>query len=187
MALDLVTLAEVKAARDITSSSSDAEIQQLIPRVSALVKEYVNRDLLDYYAVDKTQIFPAGVSTIFLKEVPVVEITEVSMSYDYGKTYEVLEEFDHYVHNKHTDNLEILRSGAYRPNGLKVVYKGGYAEVPPALKLAVLDLVNYYMRAENVVKASRAAGANNAQIEYITNTTMPAHIRRVLDLYRLDL
>jgi hypothetical protein len=50
-----------------------------------------------------------------------------------------------------------------------------------------MDLVMYYQKAEMAVKSSRAPGANNAQIEYVMNTTLPAHIRRILDLYRLDL
>jgi hypothetical protein len=72
-------------------------------------------------------------------------------------------------------------------NGYKITYTGGYETTPEEIKLAALDLVGYYMKSDMSIKSTRNAGANNTSIEYVTTANLPAHIRRVLDLYRLEL
>ena len=68
-------------------------------------------------------------------------------------------------------------------NGYKVTYTAGYEELPEDLKVAVLDLVTYYLKNDMAVKSQRDAGSNTVQIEYITKNTLPSHIARVFDLY----
>ena len=45
------------------------------------------------------------------------------------------------------------------------------------------DLINYYVRNDSAIHSQKAVGANAVQIEYITSTSLPAHIKRVLDQY----
>ena len=52
--------------------------------------------------------------------------------------------------------------------------------------MAVLDLVTYYRRHDAAIHSSKNPGSNTVQIEYISTTSLPAHIRRVLDLYKAD-
>ncbi len=186
---NLITLAEVKAYQGVTNSNEDALINSLITKVSALVKTYVGRTLVDCYSEEKVQVFSGGTRCLTLQEVPVNEISSVEYSIDYGKTYTSLVNYTDYVLNKQTDTIDVLgvERFPWAPNGLRVTYTGGYASVPEDLKLGVLDLVVFYLKSDMAVKSSRSAGANNALIEYVTNSTLPSHIRRVLDLYRLDL
>jgi hypothetical protein len=71
-------------------------------------------------------------------------------------------------------------------NGYKVSYFAGYEVVPEDLRLAVLDLVTYYRKNDGAIHSTKAPGTNAVQIEYISTTSLPAHIKRVLDFYVAD-
>jgi hypothetical protein len=58
--------------------------------------------------------------------------------------------------------------------------------VPADLKLAVLDLVTYYRKNDGAIHSTKAPGTNSVQIEYVSTASLPAHIRRVLDMYVAD-
>jgi hypothetical protein len=54
-----------------------------------------------------------------------------------------------------------------------------------------MDLLTYYKDNDAAVKSTKAAGTkaagtNNTQIEYVQSSSLPAHIRRVFDLYMAD-
>lgn len=188
---DLITLSDVKTYSGISSTNSDTEITNLIPKVSLLVKNYCGRSLLDYYdsLTPKVQIFNGGIQLLMLTEVPLKEVISVEFSNDYGKTYSLLEEYTDYAVDLEVEAVEVIGSNWFPKvlNGYKITYTGGYISTPEDLKLAVSDLITYYMRSDMAIKSTRAPGANSTQIEYVLNATLPAHIRRVLDTYRLIL
>jgi hypothetical protein len=186
MGLPLVTAAEYKAYIGITSTNQDAEIASVIPKVSELVKSFCRRTFLDYVDESKVEVFKGGESNLNLKESPLLVVGSVEFSEDYGLTYAPLVEFTDYVIDTETDqvNLIPLQYQIYkRVNAFKVTYNAGYEAVPADLKLAIFDLITYYLRHEAALHTNKAVGANSVQIEYVTNTALPAHIRRVLDLY----
>jgi len=185
MASDLVTLAEYKAYAGITSTTQDTAIKAIIPRVSKLVKTYCRRTFNDFINDAKTEVFTGG-NYLLLSEYPILAISSVEYSTDYGKTYIALTEFVDYALNAPADTIVPLNSTGEFPtafNGYKVTYTAGFEELPEDLKLAVLDLVTYYLKGDFTVKSTRDAGSNTVQIEYITKNTLPSHIARVLDLY----
>lgn len=189
MAANLITLSELKQYKGITNNTEDSELGALITKASALVKTYIGRSLIDYFTEEKVEVSSGGRQSIFLTEVPINELVSVEYSTDYGKTYTSLKEYESFARNLETDTIDVIGADRfpYGINGYKITYTGGYEKTPEDLKLAVMDLVMFYQKSEMAVKSTRAPGANNAQIEYIMNTTLPSHIRRVLDLYRLDL
>ena len=69
---------------------------------------------------------------------------------------------------------------------VEVIYKAGYASLPSDLKLAVIDLITYYLKDEH--KERRTLGAasitNTASTSQRDNVAFPDHIKRVLDLYK---
>jgi hypothetical protein len=71
-------------------------------------------------------------------------------------------------------------------NGYRISYTAGYEVIPDDLKLAVLDLVTYYMKNQGAVHSVTAVTTGNAQVQYLTQTNLPTHIKRVLDLYVLN-
>ena len=186
MAIDLITKAEYKAYAGINSTNQDIEIDFLIPKVSALVKSYCRRSFVDYLDEVKTEVFQGGFKELLLKETPVTQILSVYYSEDYGQTYTKLVKFTDWVQTG--DSVLSINPSGFKEliNGYKVNYFAGYEEIPAELKLAVLDLVTYYRKNDMSVHSTKAPGTNNVQIEYISTTTLPAHIRRILDLYAAD-
>lgn len=187
MGLPLITREEYKAYVGINSPNSDAIIDAIIPKVSELVKTYCRRTFVDYVNDNKTEVTNGGYgSRLFLKEYPVISVGEVGYSTDYGQTYVALVEFTEYVVDKETDSILSLDDLGFptQVNGYQVTYTAGYEELPLDLKLAVMDLVTYYVKNDMAVHSPKAPGTNSVQVEYITTSALPAHIRRVLDLYK---
>lgn len=186
MGADLVTLQEYKIHNSINSTNQDAELKLLIPQVSELVKTYCRRTFIDYYDEAKTEFFDGGFNNFLLKETPVVQVIAVSSSDDYGQTYSKLTKFKDWVQK--SDQIISLdpRGFPEKVNGYKVDYFAGYEAVPNDLKIAVLDLIYYYMRSDSAVHSTKSVSPNTMQISYITDSSFPAHIRRILDLYQAD-
>lgn len=187
MANDLITLAEYKTYANISSTNQDASVKALIPQISGLVKQICRRTFLDFVDESKVEISKGGVNNrILLHETPILQVGSVEFSEDFGKTYTTLTEFDHYVVDQEADTVELIASpfvGYFKTNAFRITYNAGYEAVPQDLKLAIADLISYYIRNDSAIHSHKAIGSNTVQIEYITNTSLPAHIRRVLDLY----
>lgn len=187
MANNLITLAEYKAYIGISSTNQDGIINTLIPQVSALVKNICRRTFLDFVTDFKVETSKGSPSNrIMLHETPLLQVSTVEFSEDYGQTYETLVEYTDYVVDTEADTVEIISTpyaNYIKTNAFRITYNAGYEEVPADLKLAVADLINYYIRNDAAVHSQKAVGANTVQIEYITTTNLPAHIKRVLDQY----
>jgi hypothetical protein len=186
MALNLTTRADYKTYANIKSTNEDGIIDFLLPKVSQLVKTYCRRTFVDYMDEDKVEIFTGGYDTLILSETPVVSIASVQYSADYGQTYTALTEYTDWVLD--SDKILSLATDGFKraPKGYKVTYRAGYDDVPNDIELAVLDLISYYRRNDGAIHSAKAPGSNSVQIEYISTTSLPAHIRRVLDQYVAD-
>lgn len=186
MGLPLITAAEYKAYKGITSTNQDAAIAAVIPKVSEFVKIYCRRTFLDYVDESKVDIFKGGESSFNLKETPVLAVSSVEYSNDFGLTYTPLVEYTDYVVDSDTDQINIIATyyqEIKKVNAFKVTYTAGYETLPTDLKLGIMDLVHYYLHNEAALHTTKNVGANTVQIEYVTNSGLPAHIRRILDLH----
>ncbi len=184
MGLSLVTRSEYKAYAGISSTNDDAKLDLLIPKVSALVKSVCRRTFIDYVNDSKVEYFEGGTSTYTPLESPILSVVSVEHSTDYGNTYTTLIEYTDYAISKVDDSVKCIGTGFPQlVNGYRLTYTAGYEVLPEDLKIAVLDLIAYYMKNDMAVHSNKAQGTNTVQIEYVTTTSLPAHIRRVLDLY----
>ncbi len=185
MGADLVTKASYKAYAGISSNNSDAVIDSLIPKVSALVKTLCRRTFVDYVDVAKVELSDGGYKNIYVEEYPIINVVSLAYSTDYGSTYTDLTLYKEYAVHKLTDSLVCISPTVFPEavNGYKITYKAGYASVPADLQLAIFDLLTYYIKNDSAIHSNKAPGANSVQIEYVTTTNLPAHIKRVLDLY----
>jgi len=186
MGANLITIQEYKLHNSINSTNQDAQLKALIPQVSDLVKSYCRRTFIDHFDEIKTEVFDGGYNTFLLKETPIVQIISVSESDNYGQTYTKLTKFQDWVNQD--DKIIGLTAGAFKHkiNGYKVDYFAGYEAVPQDLRLAVLDLVQYYMRNDSAVHNTKSITPNTMQVEYITSANFPVHIKRILDQYMAD-
>lgn len=203
MGLPLVTRAEYKAYQGISSTTSDTAIDTLITKVSELVKSICRRSFVDYVDEAKVEYSEGGSNTIELSETPVLSVSSVEYSSNYGAEYTTLTEYVNYAFSKTQNNIrpilvvspppEVIgyipygsRSNPIFPeaiNGYRITYTAGYETLPEDLKLAVLDLIAYYIKNDSAVHTHKLAQPNTMQVEYITSTNLPAHIKRILDLY----
>lgn len=186
MGTNLITKAEYKAYAGISSTTQDAEIDVLIPKVSDLVKTYCRRTFVDYYDEAKVEMFRGGYGTFPLKECPVVSVLSVQTSDDYGQTFSKMTKFVDWV--QEDDYVVAVNQAGFAPKigGYKVTYLAGYETVPQDLKLALLDLITYYRKNDASVHNNRAPSGGSVQLEYVTSSGFPSHIRRVLDQYVSD-
>ena len=185
MAKNLITLAEYKAYEGISSPTQDGEIATIIPKVSELVKNICRRTFVDWIDDAKTEVFSGG-EVLVLSETPIINIQDLEQSLDYGKTYTSLTEYVDWVldtENEYIVNIGPLKTFERGINRYRVSYTAGYEVIPEDIKLAALDLVTYYMKHEGAVHSQIAVTSGNAQVQYITSSNLPTHIKRVLDLY----
>ena len=191
---DLVTLVEYKAAEGINTPKNDEQLNKIIPSVSQLVKTYCGNTFVDYYSSNKVDTINIDWDThiVQLTESPVNSIVSVEERDSYGSSYSTLTTTDHeYYLDSATDSIIRTTDGSYKnwsrgPGAVRVTYRAGYASVPADLRLAVFDLITYYLRDEH--KERRTLGGASIQNQSSTtqrnNVTFPDHIKRVLDLYK---
>jgi hypothetical protein len=187
---NLITLAEYKAYAGIKSTEQDDKINALITSVSSFVKMYCNRSFIDYFATPKVEYYGQGYDLIYLSEQPIVQDTAgnpqltVEVKAYVGDTYTTASSDIDYIYDYEIEALRSLYSDGFPafPNAIKVTYQGGFDQTPEDLKLGIFDLITYYMKGESTPRKS--INSNQISVEYVKSSDLPAHIKRVFDLYR---
>lgn len=181
---DIVTLEQYKTYMGINSVNQNEIISQLIPQITSYIKTYCGRDFVEWFNTDKVEIHNGGYASILTKEFPIVSVTSIEYSADYGVTYSSLTD---YAVDYENDSIVPINACMFpkKINGYRITYKAGYATYPEELQLAAMDLITYYIRNDTAVKSTRSAGSNTTQIEYVLNSGLPSNIRRILDLYKV--
>lgn len=195
---DLITLAEYKEYKDITNPNRDGRFTALISRVSDLIEHYCNRKFTLYAGSGnaKTEWHDGKTDIIYLKEFPVIVVESVKTSTDGGITQITLTEASsgndgYFVDIEEGIIFSQIKNKKFVPSyntpyrSLEVTYQAGYQEdeIPQDLKLAALDLVDYYEGGEKDPTKSLMGASIENPLPYIANS-FPPHIRRILDLYR---
>jgi hypothetical protein len=183
---NLVTRAEYKAYAGISSTTQDAQIDFLIPKISDAVRIFCRNPLLDTQSTI-TEIYDGGNSVLVPSSGPVVAISSVNYSTDYGKTWNSLVQYDDWIYVEKDQLVRCVYNSVFRlqPAGYRLIYVAGNDGCPEGLKLGVLEFIKYYMRHEGASHSNSAPTGNSAQIEYITNSKLPASIQRIFDQYAL--
>ena len=189
---DLVTLAEYKEAEGISSPKEDLRLSTIVPSVSQLVKTYCANSIIDHYSTNKVETFSIDWDTylVQLTESPVNTIVSVQKRDSVTESYSTVPTTDYYLDTA-TDSVLYVTGSTYKnwPRGagaVKVTYTAGYASTPKDLKLAIFDLITYYLKDEH--KERRTLGGASIQNQGSTSlrdsVAFPDHIKRVLDLYK---
>ena len=190
---NLITLQEYKDSLGITSPKDDYKTDGIIESVSQLVKTYCANSFVDFYTVPKVEFFDFeySLNTIFLTEGPIVNIVSVEERTSISDSFITLtEDLDYYVKTETDSIIRIGTSGtnkawAFGPRTVRVTYTAGYEFCPYDLRLAVIDLVTYYLKDEH--KERRTLSSASVQNASASNSSVafPDHIKRVLDLYKV--
>jgi len=199
---DLITLQQYKDFAGLTGVTMDARINVIVDSVSKLVKNYCGTSFIDDYSSAKTEYFDIkdNVTTrVMLDEGPINTVTSVQERESQADSYVTLitENSDssgkyEYIVDTMTDSIIRTNEDTDKafPKGrkaVKVVYTAGYSATPEDLKLAIFDLVKYYLKDERKERM-QIAGAmieNPVSTSIRNNTGFPDHIKRVLDMYKV--
>jgi hypothetical protein len=189
----LVTLNEYKINEGINSVKDDERIEALILSVSQLVKTYCGNSIVDYYTSAKVEEFSIswGTNLVQLTESPVNSVTGIQYRDGFDQSYVTLPTTEYFL-EKSTDSIyRVTTSGIAKnwptgPGSVKVTYTAGYETTPADLKLAVFDLITYYLKDEHKARQTLAGASiqNQASSSQRDNVAFPDHIKRVLDLYK---
>ena len=198
---DLITLQQYKDFAGLTGVTMDARINVIVDSVSELVKNYCGTSFIDDYSSAKTEYFDIhdNVTTrVMLDEGPINTVTSVSERDSQADAYVTLitENSDssgkyEYIVDTMTDSIIRTDENVDKafPRGrkaVKVIYTAGYSACPEDLKLAIFDLVKYYLKDERKERM-QIAGAmieNPVSTSIKNNAGFPDHIKRVLDMYK---
>ena len=189
---DLITLTEYKEIEGIASPKEDLRLATLIPSVSQLVKTYCANPLVDYYSTNKVEVFNIDWHThlVQLTESPVNTVVSVEKRDSVEESYTTVSTTEYYLDTA-TDSILYVTGNSYKnwPHGagaVRVTYTAGYSACPADLKLAVVDLITYYLKDEH--KERKTLGGASIQNQGSTSlrdsVAFPDHIKRVLDMYK---
>ena len=199
---DLITLQQYKDFSGLTGVTMDARINVIIDSISKLVKNYCGTSIIDDYSSAKTEYFDildARTTRVMLDEGPIRTVTSVSERESQADSYITLitENSDssgkyEYIIDSTTDSIIRTTSTGTKTfrighKAVKVVYTAGYSATPADLKLAVFDLIKYYLKDERKARM-QIAGAmveNQVSTSLRNNIGFPDHIKRILDFYKL--
>ena len=194
---DLITVQEYKNAEGIVNSKEDSRLDIIVPQVSDLAKKYCGTSFVDYYSSDKTETFSVNdnfTSTIIVSESPLISVTTLKERTSYEGAYDTLatSDYEYYVDTAADAIVRTTKSGTKKafPQGMgsvQIAYRAGYSTAPKDLKLALFDLVTYYLKDEHKERRTIAGATlqNQGTSGVRDNTDFPDHIKRVLDLYRV--
>ena len=199
---DLVTLQQYKDFAGLQGVQNDARINTIIDQVSQLVKSYCSSTIIDYATTNKTEFFTIKddlVDTIILEESPIIDVVSVDERTGQADPYVTLitENSNNsgkyeYVVNDDSDSITRTSGSGTKswpkgPKSVKVVYKAGYVSTPDDLKLAVFDLIKYYLKDERKERMTIAGATveNAVSSSLAGNIGFPDHIKRILDMYKI--
>jgi len=191
---DLVTVQDYKDAEGLTGAKDDDRLNILVPQISELVKRYCGTSFVDFFSSDKTETFNVteDTSVIIVSESPLISVTSVKERGSPTESYTTLTaNQDYYVDNTFDAVRRIVGNGTknYQKGfgAVQIAYRSGYSAVPSDLKLAVMDLITYYLRDEHksrrTIQGATLESQGSSSVR--NNTDFPDHIKRVLDLYRV--
>ena len=193
---NLCTRSDYKAYKKIEHAKDDSQIDVLVTSISELVKTYCGSTLIDYYGSNKTEtfdIFDTGTAEVFLTESPLVSVSSVQERDSITDSYTTLTaNTDYYVDTEHDRIFRIdgdVSSKAWSRGfaSVQIVYRAGYSTTPQDLRLAIYDLITYYLKEEYKGRKSMAGATlqNETSTSIREDIGFPDHIKRVLDMYRV--
>ena len=184
----LLTLEEYKTfkGKNIANQNEDGRLTINLHAVSDFVRQYLSRNLTENYATDAVEYFAGNTHFVNVREWPIRAVVSVEYK-DAEGVYQALESF--YVDEpigciESTDGYNFTDSRDSK--FLRVTYKGGYAECPNDIKMAIADLVEKQIKQEHSITKT-VGGQDTMTYPAQPIHRLPNHIAVVLDSYRMAL
>lgn len=164
----MITLAEYKAYRGITTTNQDHELTPILEFANEFIELFCGTKFTIQTETDRRVQAIAG--KVFLPNSPIQQITEITTAAGLTPTYYL---------DKDIGTLELDKE--YTGN-LTVSYTWGYTAMPNAVKLLGFELMTHYHKREYLKSISTSTGESMVINDPVV---VPVHIRSGLELYRV--
>lgn len=189
---NIITLSEYKAFEGLSKNDQDVKLTLLIEAASSLIKAYLGNvfapltsPIVEYISVDY------DTDRIWPKYSPLTNVISVEEPdrYTWDSTVHVPIQVgtEYYVDG---DSIVRIPGNGFAnwpisPATVKVTYEGGYSisDTPADLKLACIELVNYY-RDKGFLPNRSLQGATIINAGTAV-ADLPAHVRAILEYYKV--
>lgn len=185
---NLIVLDDYKSVKEISKTSEDAKLEQLISFASAAIKTYCGISFIDYYNTPKVEFITnlnPNAKVILLKEWPIRDITSIEVFNNDTGIYDPIDSTTYYI-DRNVDGVVSRVTWPIGEGAIKITYRGGYASTPSDIVIATIDYVHHLNKEE--YKERRTLG--DASLDYATGgrsvsqPKWPNHIVRILEMYR---
>jgi len=181
--VNLTTLSQVKALLELVETDWDGLLEELIVAVSGRGGTYCNRE---FEQKERVEYHDGGGRYLYLKGLPVVEITSIHASDTWEWDEGSLVPADHY--QLLNAGMVAYRFGAwpYGPQALKVAYTGGYAAdaIPADLEMAVRTQTAYDFKRRKDI-GLESVSFPDGSIQKVSSGEFLSMVKQVLDRYRI--
>lgn len=183
----ILTLAEYKAIKNRTKTEDDVHMQLVIDTVNTMIESFIGRNPYLEENIEEFVSLDYDTDIIFTKKWPITSISSVREVPQGISLSNTLNHRPLYLDEDYTFEDDRI----YKLNGknwstgskrVRIVYSAGYDEIPAALKLAAVELADFYIKEEYL--QSRVAGNTTVTNLVSDIAKIPAHIRMVLNTYR---
>lgn len=176
----LLTLAEAKDQLDITTTSSDAELQRYIDALTAPIERFVgpveNRTV--------SEVIEGKTHVLCLSSTPVVSITSITPALTGGETIAPADVFL----DGAKGIVRRLDGGAFCGGLWTVTYTAGRGTVPATIRLAAAILLQHLWRTQYGAARGSAGGGDDFDVnEPIVGFgyAIPNRVLQLLEPYRV--
>lgn len=193
---DIITLAEYKSYMGKTKTDSDQKLTFLIAAASNLIKTYTGSDYPEDPDTPIEEWFDVDYDTdvLFPKYYPITSIQmveEINRTLNDSTIHLVLDYGADYYHT--SDTIVRIPNGTHSfvnwpigPQAVKITYTagtaGGAGGAPNDVKLACIQLVEYYENEHYIPSKSLQGGS--MVFSGTTEPLIPPHVRAILDYYK---
>ena len=197
--MDIITLEEYKAFNALSGNTKDdAKIVLLISSVSSLIQAYLGLDFTGGKSVTEVLSLDYDTNTIYLENYPIsgpVTVSETDRyTWDSSVHVPLAYSSDFFVDEEEGVLTRVYTPGGFAswpvsPGVVTVTYTTapkwpgtGASAVPADLKLAAIELVNYYRNDE--FRQSKSVQGSSLVNTLAEGTDFPKHIQVILDRYK---
>jgi hypothetical protein len=178
----IITLQEYKTHESITKTDMDARLTLLVEAACNLIKAEIGSKLIDDDPIIEYLEIDYDTNKIFPEYSPIIEVISVEEQDTDTLQYVITDETTYSV-----SEISISKINGYwvrDPYVVKITYKGGYSsiEAPSDLKLATIELVNYYHNKgflpSRTMQGATVVNSDNG------DPVLPSYIRAMIEHYK---
>ena len=172
--MEYISVSELKNFLEITDNSQDAKLEDIIKRASAVLSNYVGRDLTKARRTEKYSLTMSPYARyVYLLHQPVETVHSVKLN---GNTVS-------------TDDYEVSDWGIYYKgplvNGtLEIDYTGGYDPIPDDIREVVLMLCATYFKLDPMSDVVLPSNEKVGDVSISWNRNPEQMRAKILELYK---